>query len=218
MTGIAGLSLSLALLGPPAVGAEPRPTPNYEQRARRLFIASGVLGGLSLLGEATGAIISTTCELGSSCTVGFNYTWGSDEAGTRYSLITAGTGSAYVMARALSVPIVWTSEGLLLAGASARARADAPGAARPSKRLAWSLLGTGLGLYVASRLTRLGFALGGICQSTGCVYGFDQLTLGLSRGFASSGSALVLYRHTHGRTQLGLSPTASFGLALTGRF
>jgi hypothetical protein len=183
-----------------------------------LFIASGVVMGISFIGELTGAIISSTCKLGSVCTLGSTYAWGSDDAGTRYTLVTAGPGSAYVMSRAVSIPLVWTGEGLLLAGAHARALADARDAPRPPKRLAWALLGTGLGVYAASRVARLGFALGGVCQDPLCVYAFDQTTLGVSRGLSFSGSASLLHRRTRARVRLGIAPAASFGLALTGQF
>lgn len=222
MSGLMQFSLSLALFSPPT---EVVPTPEavpaqrYEQRSRRLFIASGVLMGVSLVGEMTGAIISTTCQLGSPCTVGFMYQWGSDQAGTRYTVLTSGTGSAYVLSRVASIPLVWTGAGLLLAGADARARADAQsGTDAAPKRLAWALLGSGLGLYIGSRLVRLGFGLGGVCQAPQCLYTFDQLTLGASRGLSFSGSALVMHRRTHSRIRLGVAPMGSYGIALTGQF
>ncbi|MFO7567389.1 MAG: hypothetical protein R6X02_32395 [Enhygromyxa sp.] len=220
MSGLASLSLSLVLFSPPG-SADPAPAhdPPHELRARRFFVASGVVMGASLLGEMAGAIISTTCKLGSACTTGFMYQWGSDDAGTRYTVITTGIGSAYVLSRAVSIPLVWTGEGLLLAGAHFRALADADAGRKPAtKRLAWALLGSGLGLYVGSRLARFGFALGGVCQDLRCVYAFDQVTLGVSRGLSFSGSALVMHRRTHRRVQLGLAPTAFYGLALTGQF
>jgi hypothetical protein len=220
MIGVITMSLSLALLGPPATEPSPviLPPPNQAERSRRLFIASGVVMGASLIGELTGAIVSSTCTLGSVCTLGSTYAWGSGDAGTRYTLITTGPGSAYVMSRAASIPLVWTGAGLLLAGAHARALADARGNERPPKRLAWALLGAGLGVYAASRVARLGFALGGVCQDPLCVYAFDQTTLGVSRGLSFSGSALVLYRRTHARVRLGIAPAASFGLAVIGQF
>lgn len=216
------LSLLFVFLGPP----EPNETtaaletaPKPEQRARRLFIASGAVMGASLLGEMAGAIVSTTCSLGSNCTVGFMYQWGSDERGTRYTLITTGTGSAYVLSRALSIPLVWTSEGLLLAGAHVQAIADASaGVKSASKRLSWTLFGSGLGIYLGSRLARLGFALGGVCQDPRCVYAFDLSTLGVSRGLSFAGSALIMHRRTRRRVRLGVAPMAFGGLVLTGEF
>jgi hypothetical protein len=190
------------------------------QKSRRLFIASGIVLGIAGIGEMAGAIVASQCTVGSSCAVGFAYAWGSPEADTRYTFVSAGIGSAYTLARVGSVPLIWTGAGLLLAGTHARALTDAANgtALAPAKPLAWGLLGSGVGLYVLSRIARIGFAVGGVCQDPRCVYAFDQTTLGLSRGMSFSGSALVLRRRTLQRVRLGVAPMASYGLMVTGQF
>jgi hypothetical protein len=190
--------------------------PTNEVRSRRLFIASGVLMGVAFLGETTGAIMATTCSSADICAHGLRYVWGSDTAETRFTLITVGPSSPYVAARLLSIPLVWTSAGLLLAGTHVRARTDLDSPA--SKRLGWALLGTGLGIYVASRLARFGFALGGVCQDPICVFGFDQATLGASRALAFPGSAFVLHRRSRARMQLELGPVGTLGVGVSGQF
>jgi hypothetical protein len=215
------ISLTLSLwLGisppPPPDPLERSPETTNENRSRRLFIASGVLMGVAFLGETTGAIMATTCSNGDVCAHGLRYVWGSDTAGTRFTMITAGPGSAYVTARLLAIPLVWTAEGLLLAGTHLRARIDLGSPA--SKRLGWALLGTGLGIYIASRLARFGFALGGVCQDRLCAYGFDQATLGASRALSFPGSAFVLHRRTRARMQFELGPAGTLGFGLSGQF
>jgi hypothetical protein len=70
---------------------------------------------------------------------------------------------------------------------------------------------------VASRLLRFGFAVGGVCQDPACVYGVDQITLGMSRGLMLGGSGLLVHRR--GGLRLGVGTTAvGWGIAVDGRF
>jgi hypothetical protein len=211
------LSTWLAISPPtPAEPLEDPPHPTNQARSRRLFVASGILMGAAFLSETTGAVLATRCSIGDVCAAGLKYAWGSDTAGTRFTMITTGPGSAYVGGRLLAIPMVWTAEGLLLAGTHIRARTDLGSPA--SKRVGWALLGSGLGIYIASRLARLGFALAGVCQDALCVYGFDQATLGASRALAFSGSAFVLHHRSRARMQFELGPVGSLGLGLSGQF
>lgn len=158
--------------------------------------------------------------MGQPCAVSLTYVWGSQRAGTRYTLFTTGPASAYVAARVLAIPMVWVGQGLLLMSAHDRAIVDlAAGVSLPhSRRFAWALFGSGLGLYFGSRLLRLAFALGGVCQASGCVYAWDQLTLSTSRGLAFTGSALLVYQRTQHNIRLGLTPFGGLGLGLQGQF
>jgi hypothetical protein len=192
----------------------------YERRARREFIASSVLFGVVSVAEKVTAGVALNCSIGEPCAISLTYAWGSQRAGTRYTLFTTGPASAYVATRTLAIPLVWVGQGLLLMSAHDRAIVDlARGESLPySRRLAWSLFGSGLGLYLGSRLLRLGFALGGVCQAPGCVYSFDQLTLSASRGLAFTGSALLVYQRTQKNIRLGLTPFGALGLGLQGQF
>jgi hypothetical protein len=214
------LSMWLGISPPPSLEPMPpssiRTQPTDEVRSRRLYIASGVLMGAAFLAETTGAVIATTCSTGQFCAVGLRFAWGADTAGTRFTAITTGPGSAYVGARALAIPLVWTGEGLLLAASHVRGRTSLGQPA--SKRLGWALLGSGLGLYIGSRLARFGFALGGACQARLCAYGFDQATLGVSRALAFSGSAFVMHHRTRTRMQFELGPAGTLGVGLSGQF
>jgi hypothetical protein len=192
----------------------------YERRARRSFIAAGVLLGLVSVAEKVAAGVAFNCSIGKPCAVGLTYAWGSQRAGTRYTLFTTGPASVYVSTRIVAIPLVWVGRGLLLLSAHDRAIVDlTAGTSLPySRRFAWTLFGTGLGLYLGSRLLRLGFALGGVCQSPGCVYAFDQFTLTTSRGLAFTGSALLVYQRTQKNIRLGLTPFATLGIGLQGQF
>jgi hypothetical protein len=75
-----------------------------------------------------------------------------------------------------------------------------------------------LGLYLGSRLARLGFALGGVCQDPRCVLAFDQVTLGSSRALAFTGSAVLVYHRTQRTVQLALAGFGLLGLGVHGRF
>jgi hypothetical protein len=85
---------------------------------------------------------------------------------------------------------------------------------------AWAMLGTGIGVYLASRLTRLGFAIGGVCQLPGCLFAFDQFTLGASRALMLTGGSFLMHGRTRERlrVRLGLGPTIGWGIALNGQF
>jgi hypothetical protein len=191
------------------------------QRAKRRFIGGGVLLGLAFVGEMAGAGVTHWCWQEQRCKGSLSYTWGSERAGSRFTLFTAGPGNAYVGARILSAPLVLTGGALLLGGAHARAYGEP--LSTPSKlRRAdiWVMLGTGLGVYVASRLARLGFAVGGVCQQPGCVLAFDQFTLGASRALMLTGGSFLLHDLTRERlrVRLGIGPTMGWGLALHGLF
>jgi hypothetical protein len=224
----ATLSVTFAatLLAAPPAPARPPPANSTallsprEQRARRVFIAGGVMFGLAFAGEVAGATMSTTCKLGQPCALGLTFTWGSDSAGTRYTVFSTGTGSPYVISRVLAIPLIASGETLLLTGAHLQSQADERAGRAPpfSRRLAWGLAGAGMSVYVVSRLMRLGFAIGGVCQDPRCVYSFDQLTLGTSRALAFPGSAMLIYLRTRTDVRLGLAPVGTVGLGIAGEF
>lgn len=188
--------------------------------SKRLFIGSGVLFGLAFASETIGAALAISCTHGEPCADGPMYSWGSPEAGTRFTLMTSGPGTAYVGGRLAAIPLVWTGAGLLLAGAHVQASADVGSsrATRVDPRLAWGLFGTGVGIWLGSRLARLGFAYSGICQEPTCVYAFDQATLGSSRALALAGSGLLWHHYRFERLRLDIGPSIGWGLALTGQF
>jgi hypothetical protein len=220
----------------PTVGGSPVPSPkvdasiantipvaqSHEQRrAKRLFIGGSVLLGLAFVGEMAGAGITHWCWQEQRCKGSLSYTWGSERAGSRFTLFTAGPGNAYVGSRILSAPLVLTGGALLLGGAHARAYGE-PLSTQSKLRRAdvWAMLGTGLGVYVTSRLARLGFAVSGVCQLPGCLFAFDQFTLGASRALMLTGGSFLLHDRTRDRlrVRLGLGPTAGWGIALHGLF
>jgi hypothetical protein len=224
---IAALLIWSAFAPPP--DASP-PDPNTQQitaaqsrdqrQAKRRFIGSGVLLGLAFVSEMTGAGITFSCWQQQRCNGNLTYTWG-NEHGSRFTLLTAGPGSAYVGARLVSAPLVALGGGLLFAGAHSRAYGEAFPSETPIKRRdAWAMFGTGLGVYLASRLTRLGFAIGGVCQVPGCVFAFDQTTLASSRALMLTGGALLMHGRTRDRLRLrlGLGPTTGWGVAIHGQF
>jgi hypothetical protein len=192
-----------------------------QQRAKRRFIGGGVLLGLAFVGEMAGAGVTYSCWQEQRCKGSLSYTWGSERAGSRFTLFTAGPGNAYVGARILSAPLVLTGGALLIGGAHARAYAEPLSTQSRLRRSAvWAMLGTGLGVYFASRLTRLGFAIGGVCQLPGCLFAFDQFTLGASRALMLTGGSLLMHDRTRDRlrVRLGLGPTMGWGIALHGLF
>lgn len=193
--------------------AGPKPA---QVRSRRLFIASGILMGVAFVGETTGAILGTTCAFDGLCAVNLRVPGSFDAVPLLAAMIPSGPESAYVVARMFSVPMMWTSRGLLLAGTQVRARDSH--VAPASRRLGWALLGTGFGILIGSRLARLGFAIGKICQDPLCFYGFDQATLGVSRALSLPGSAFVMHRRTRARMHLDLGPPGTLGLGLSGQF
>lgn len=211
---------------PPTLDANVAPTITItqsrdQQRAKRRFIGGGVLLGLAFVGEMAGAGITYSCWQQQRCNGSLSYTWGSERAGSRFVLLTAGPGNAYVGARILAAPLVLTGSALLLGGAHAQAYGE-PLSTQPKVRRAhvWAMLGTGLGVYFASRLMRLGFAIGGVCQLPGCLFAFDQFTLGASRALMLTGGSLLMHGRTRERlrVRLGLGPTMGWGIALHGQF
>jgi hypothetical protein len=224
------LLLSLAA-SPPEVRPHPT-TPVVARRkledprtSRRLLIGGGVSLGLAFSLELAGAIISTRCQSGDWCGGGVVYAWGSRDAGTRFTLLTGGTSSAYVHARVLAVPLLATGYGLTVRGAALRGRRVAvDGGTVAQRRLrarGWTLLGTGIGVYALSRLVRLGFGLGGVCQRAACVHGLDLASLAAARALMVTGSAGLAFRRGYlGGVTLG--PSASgpgdVGLVVSGMF
>jgi hypothetical protein len=192
----------------------------YRQRSRRSLIAAGVLFGVASVAEKIGAGVAIRCDYGRPCALSLTYAWGSPSAGTRYTWFQTGPATPYVAARALAIPLIWVGEGLLLTGVHDRAVVDlATGGSLPySRRLAWALFGTGVGLYISSRLARLGFALAGFCQDPACVYSYDILTLSSSRALWVMGSGLLMYQRTQRNMRVGVTPVGLLGLGVQGEF
>ncbi|KIG15962.1 hypothetical protein DB30_05016 [Enhygromyxa salina] len=189
------------------------------KRATRQLAAGGALIGLGFALELSGAIISTRCTVGSWCAAGFAASAGEPNGPNRYTLISTGTSSTYVMGRVAAAPLLIGGFTLTMVGvASSRVRASTWSHAT-KRRLAWSLFGAGIGVLVGSRVMRAAFVSSGVCQDPMCVHGFDQTSLWLGRGLTFAGTGMLVQGAAK-RTELGIGggPTAGFGVSLVGRF
>ncbi|PRP90629.1 hypothetical protein ENSA5_63000 [Enhygromyxa salina] len=214
-------------------GAPPPPTvesgaPPLPKRAKRQLAGGGVMLGLGFALELSGAIISTRCTLGSwdvaptgvrGCAAGFSVSVGEPNGPNRYTLVSTGTSSAYVMGRLAAAPLLIGGFTLTMVGvASAGTRASTWSHAT-KRRLAWSLFGAGLGVLVVSRVMRAVFVATGTCQEPTCVHGFDQSSLWMGRGLTFAGGGMLVQGAAR-RAELGLGggPTQGFGVSVVGRF
>uniref|UniRef100_UPI001C633A77 hypothetical protein n=1 Tax=Enhygromyxa salina TaxID=215803 RepID=UPI001C633A77 len=108
------------LAAPPSPSAAPAPTvesgaPPLPKRAKRQLAGGGVMLGLGFALELSGAIISTRCTLGTwdvaptgvrGCAAGFSVSVGEPNGPNRYTLVSTGTSSAYVMGRLAAAPLL----------------------------------------------------------------------------------------------------------------
>jgi hypothetical protein len=209
------------LASPPAEAAEsaaPRaPTPN--QRAKRELIAGGVLLGLGFAAEVSGAVISTGCKPGDWCSAAIAVSIGGPDGPNRYTFVSAGPSSTYVMGRLAAAPLLIGGFTLTMVGLASMGEGPSSWTHARKRRVAWSLFGSGLGVLVASRIMRAVFLSTGTCQDAACVHGFDQTSLWVGRGLTFAGTGLLVQGAAR-RTELGFGggPFNSYGLSLSGRF
>jgi hypothetical protein len=225
-TFLAALALMPArlLAAPPPPSVSPLPSaesvaPPISKRATRQLATGGVLLGLGFAIELSGAIISTRCTIRSWCAAGFAASIGEPNGPNRYTLISTGTSSTYVMGRLAAAPLLIGGFTLTMVGvASAGTRASTWSHAT-KRRLAWSLFGAGLGVLVGSRIMRAAFAMSGVCQDSMCVHGFDQSSLWIGRGLTFAGTGLLVQGAAK-RAEIGFGggPTQGFGFSVVGRF
>jgi hypothetical protein len=203
---------------PTAESVEP-PAPALNKRAKRTLVSGGVLLGLGFAAEVSGAVISSRCTIEQWCSAAIAVSIGGPEGPNRYTFVSTGPSSTYVMGRLVAAPLLIGGFTLTMVGlASANGRASDWTHAR-KRRVAWSLFGSGLGVLVASRLMRAVFLSTGTCQDAACVHGFDQTSLWAGRGLTFAGAGLLVEGAAR-RMELGFGggPLNSYGLALTGRF
>lgn len=217
--------LTFALASSSARAApEPEPIPAAEspppkhapsKRAKRQLATGGVLLGLGFATEVAGAVISTRCEIGEWCAGAIAGSVGGPDGPNRYTFVSTGPSNTYVMGRLLAAPFLLSGFTLTLVGLSSTSAYPSA----KSRRVGWSLFGSGLGILVASRLLRIAFLATGTCQTAMCVHGFDQTSLWIGRGMTFAGAGLLV-RGAARRHELcfGNGPLGSYGLSLSGRF
>jgi hypothetical protein len=209
------------LAAPPAEAVEsvaPRvPTPN--KRAKRQLATGGVLLGLGFAAEVSGAVISTRCKPGDWCSAAIAVSIGGPDGPNRYTFVSAGPSSTYVMGRLAAAPLLIGGFTLTMVGLASAGEGHSNWTHARKRRVAWSLFGSGLGVLVASRLMRAVFLSTGTCQDVACVHGFDQTSLWVGRGLTFAGGGLLVQGAAR-RTELsfGGGPFNSYGLSLSGRF
>jgi hypothetical protein len=203
----------------PVVSQSPPPTQAQSKRARRELVAGGVLLGLGFATELAGAVISAQCEPGEWCAVAIAGSVGGPEGPNRYTFVSAGPSSTYVMGRLMAAPFLVSGFTLTMVGLASTGAPPSEWTHAKRRRVAWSLFGSGIGVLVASRLLRVVFLSTGTCQSAMCVHGFDQTSLWVGRGLTFAGMGLLV-RATARRHELalGTGPLRSYGLSLSGRF
>jgi len=209
------------LAAPPAPtveSVEPRvPSPN--KRAKRELAAGGVLLGLGFAAEVSGAVISARCKPGDWCSTAFAVSIGGPDGPNRYTFVSAGPSSTYVLGRLAAAPLLIGGFTLTMVGLAAAGDGASNWPHARKRRVAWSLFGSGLGVLVASRIMRAVFLSTGTCQDAACVHGFDQTSLWVGRGLTFAGTGLLVQGAAR-RTELGFGggPFNSYGLSLSGRF
>jgi hypothetical protein len=203
----------------PVVSESPPPTHAPSKRARRELVAGGVLLGLGFATELAGAIISARCEPGEWCATAIAGSIGGPEGPNRYTFVSAGPSSTYVMGRLMAAPMLVSGFTLTMVGLASMGTPPSEWTHAKRRRVAWSLFGSGIGVLVASRLLRVVFLSTGTCQSAMCVHGFDQTSLWVGRGLTFAGTGLLVRGAArHHELAFGAGPLHSYGLSLSGRF
>lgn len=208
------------LAAPPAPSAESttrRASPST--RAKRELVAGGVLLGLGFAAELSGAVISTRCTPGDWCSAAIAVSIGGPDGPNRYTFVSAGPSSTYVMGRLVAAPLLIGGFTLTMVGLASSGGRSSDWTHAHNRRVAWSLFGSGLGVLLASRVLRAVFLSTGTCQDAACVHGFDQTSLWVGRGLTFAGTGLLVQGAAR-RTELGVGggPFNSYGLSLWGRF
>jgi hypothetical protein len=203
----------------PTVESAPPRAPTLNKRAKRELVAGGVLLGLGFAGEVSGAVISTGCKPGDWCSAAIAVSIGGPDGPNRYTFVSAGPSSTYVMGRLAAAPLLIGGFTLTMVGLASMREGPSKWTHARKRRVAWSLFGSGLGVLVASRIMRAVFLSTGTCQGAACVHGFDQTSLWVGRGLTFAGTGLLVQGAAR-RTELGFGggPFNSYGLSLSGRF
>jgi hypothetical protein len=203
----------------PTVESIPPEVPSPSKRAKRELAGGGVLLGLGLAAEVSGAVISTRCKPGDWCSSAIAVSIGGPEGPNRYTFVSTGPSSAYVVGRLAAAPLLIGGFTLTMVGLASAGEGPSNWTHTRKRRVAWSLFGSGLGVLVASRLLRAVFLSTGACQDAACVHGFDQTSLWVGRGLTFAGAGLLVQGAAR-RTELGFGggPFNSYGLSLSGRF
>lgn len=210
------LTSSTALAAPPPSDATPLP-----RKAKNKLKVGGAMLGLGFVAELSGAVIAATCELGSWCSTGFALTFGGAEGPNRYTLVSTGPSTPYVGARIVSAPLLISGFTLTMVGIYEAGPRPSTWTHARRKTVAWSLLGTGLGVLTISRLLRMVFLSTQTCQQALCVHGLDQSSLWVGRGLAFAGAGLLIQAGVQRQAldlSLGPGPANSHGASLLGRF
>jgi hypothetical protein len=205
----------------PTLASEPPPPARTTapKRAKRELIAGGVLLGLGFAAELSGAVISAGCEPGEWCATAIAGSVGGPEGPNRYTFVSTGPSSTYVMGRLAAAPLLLSGFTLTMVGLGSMGTPASDWSLAKRRRVAWSLFGSGMTVLLASRVLRVVFLSTGTCQSQMCVHGFDQSSLWVGRGLTFAGTGLLVRgaarRH---ELALGAGPRHSYGLSLSGRF
>jgi hypothetical protein len=204
---------------PTLVSESPPPTQAPSKRARRELVAGGILLGLGFATELAGAVISVRCEPGEWCAAAIAGSVGGPEGPNRYTFVSTGPSSTYVMGRLMAAPFLLSGFTLTMVGLASTGAPPSEWTHAKRRRVAWSLFGSGIGVLVVSRLLRGVFLSTGTCQTAMCVHGFDQTSLWVGRGLTFAGTGLLVRgaarRH---ELALGTGPLHSYGASLSGRF
>jgi hypothetical protein len=219
--------VALALTSAPVLAAPPAEAvesvapegPSPSKRAKRELVGGGVMLGLGFAAEVSGAVLSTRCKPGDWCSSAVAFSIGGPDGPNRYTFVSTGPSSAYVVGRLAAAPLLIGGFTLTMVGLASAGGGTSDWTHARKRRVAWSLFGSGLGVLVASRIIRAVFLSTGTCQDAACVHGFDQTSLWVGRGLTFAGGGLLVQGAAR-RTELGLGggPFNSYGLSLSGRF
>jgi hypothetical protein len=211
--------VALALTPAGLLAAPPDPEPEPSRASKRALVSGGVLIGLGFAAEISGTAISIGCTADQWCSAGFALTLGHPDGPNRYTMVSTGPSSTYLMGRIIATPLLISGFTLTMVGlASVDGRMSSWTDPR-RRRLGWSLLGSGIGVLVGSTILRGAFLTTGTCQTPECVHGLDQATLWVGRGLTFAGAG-ILVQGAASRVELGMGggPSGSFGLSFDGRF
>jgi len=173
---------------------------------------------LGFAAEFSGAVISVTCDTGTWCAGGFALAIGEPDGASRYTIISTGPSSTYVTGRLVAAPFLIGGFTATMVGIASLGERKSSWSPAKQQRIAWSLVGAGLGVIVVSRVLRLAFLSTGTCQTPLCVHGFDQSSVWIGRGLTFAGTGLLVRGKKPRDLAVSGGPSNSFGLSLAGRF
>lgn len=209
------LACALLVCSPSLSMAADPPVP--PAKARRELVAGSVLVGLGFAAELTGSVIAVSCSPGQWCSTGFALTLGEPTGPGRYVLVSAGPSSAYIGGRITAAPFLASGFTLMMVGLASR-HVDRE-AGKNERRVAWGLMGVGIGVLASSRVLRAVFLATGTCQAALCTHGFDQSSLWVGRSLTFVGTGLLVRGRGRPATiMLGGGPPRTHGFSVVGRF